>query len=179
MSWSERATSGQAAPSGLRLICLVPVAAMLLMLAGCGFRLQGTAELPEQMQRTWIAWPPGSSADLRRRLPRSLTAAGVQIADAPGSASATLNILENSFGERVLSVSANNIPEELEVYHSVTFELLAGGETLFPRETITLTRDYTFDETAVLAKNREGELIADALVTDVVQQIRRRLAVLE
>lgn len=88
-------------------------------------------------------------------------------------------VLENLYGERVLSVSATNIPEELEVYHSVTFELRAADAVIFPRETITLTRDYTFDEKAVLAKYREGEVIADALVRDVVQQIRRRLAVLE
>lgn len=155
------------------------VVLILTGLAACGFRLQGTAELPEQMQRTWIAWPAGSSAGLRRSLPRSLAAAGIEIVETPNEASAVLDIIENQFGERVLSVSANNIPEELEVYHSVTFELRAGETTLFPRETITLTRDYTFDETAVLAKYREGELIADALVSNVVQQIRRRLAVLE
>lgn len=154
-------------------------ALVLALLTACGFRLQGTAELPTQMQRTWIAWPAGSSPALRRSLTRSLTAAGVQIVGSPGEASAILDIVDNSFGERVLSVSANNIPEELEVFHTVTFELRADETTIFPRETITLTRDYTFDETAVLAKNREGELIADALVNDVVQQIRRRLAVLE
>ncbi|NNF52051.1 MAG: hypothetical protein HKN59_06405 [Gammaproteobacteria bacterium] len=152
---------------------------IILMLAACGFRLQGTAELPQQMQLTWIAWPAESSAGLRRGLPRSLEAAGVEIVESPTQASAILNIVENRFGERVLSVSANNVPEELEVYHSVTFELRAGETTIFPRETITLTRDYTFDETAVLAKYREGEVIADALVADIVQQIRRRLAVLD
>lgn len=164
----------------LSLLTRSCVAALIFaVLSACGFRLQGTAELPEQMQRTWIAWPASSSAGLRRGLPRSLATAGVLIVDTPDQATAVLEIIENQYGERVLSVSANNIPEELEVFHSVTFELRAGETTLFPRETITLTRDYTFDETAVLAKYREGELIADALVSDVVQQIRRRLAVLE
>jgi len=152
---------------------------IVLTLSACGFRLQGTGELPEQMQRTWITWPANSSVGLRRGLPRSLAAAGVEIVQSPSEASAILEIVEDRFGERVLSVSANNVPEELEVFHSVTFELRAGETIIFPRETITLTRDYTFDETAVLAKYREGELIADALVRDVVQQIRRRLAVLD
>lgn len=169
-------TAANKSVAGCRILA---IALVLAGLSACGFRLQGTAELPEQMQRTWIAWPAGSSPALRRSLTRSLATAGVEIVASPGEATAVLDIIENSFGERILSVSANNIPEELEVFHSVMFELRAGGDTLFPRETITLTRDYTFDETAILAKNREGEVIANALITDVVQQIRRRLAVLE
>lgn len=158
----------------LALLALLPPLTM-----ACGFQLQGSGELPAQMQQTWIEWPANASPGLRRSLPRSLTTAGVQLAPAPETASAVLSIVENRYGERVLSVSATNIPEELEVYHSVTFELRAGNEVIFPRETITLTRDYTFDEKAVLAKYREGELIAEALVRDIVLQIRRRLAVLE
>ncbi len=157
----------------------LPVFAILLVLAACGFRLQGSGPLPGQMQSTWIQWPPNASPELQRSLPRSLRSGGVNVAARPEQASAVLLVIENDYGERILSVSATNIPEELEVYHSVTFELRAGDEVLFPRETIIVTRDYTFDETAVLAKRREGELIADALVRDVVQQIRRRLALLD
>lgn len=153
-------------------------ALILVSLAACGFRLQGTGSLPPEMAVTWIQWPANVSADLQRQLTRSLVATGISVAATPEEATAVLEIVENRFGERVLSVSATNIPEELEVYHSVTFELRTGDLLLFPRETITLTRDYTFDETAVLAKYREGEIIATALVRDVVQQIRRRLAVL-
>lgn len=155
------------------------MAGLLTFLTACGFRLQGTGQLPAQMQRTWIEWPTNPSPGLQRSLPRSLATARIQMADSPEEATAVLWVLENLYGERVLSVSATNIPEELEVYHSVTFELRTADEVIFPRETITLTRDYTFDEKAVLAKYREGEVIADALVRDVVQQIRRRLAVLE
>lgn len=151
----------------------------LLSVAACGFRLQGTNSLPAEMAVTWIQWPALVSPDLQRQLARSLSATGIDIAETPEEATAVLEIVDNRYGERVLSVSANNIPEELEVYHSVTFELRAGDSLLFPRETITLTRDYTFDETAVLAKYQEGEIIATALVRDVVQQIRRRLAVLD
>ncbi|MBT8144240.1 MAG: hypothetical protein KJO55_06040, partial [Gammaproteobacteria bacterium] len=71
---------------------------MLIALSACGFRLQGTATLPEQMQRTWIAWPAGSSAALRRGLTRSLSAAGVEIVATPTEAGAVLDIIENQFG---------------------------------------------------------------------------------
>lgn len=175
MSWFEQ----RAVSRPVALAKVLAVAALLLALGACGFRLQGTADLPAQMQQTWISWPASASAGLRRNLPRALTELGVTIAADPEDATAVLDIVADSYGERVLSVSANNIPEELEVYHSVTFELRAAEEIVFPRETITLTRDYTFDETAVLAKYREGELIADALVRDAIQQILRRLAVLE
>lgn len=154
-------------------------AIIVLCVTACGFRLQGIGTLPVEMAVTWIQWPANVSPDLQRQLPRSLASSGITIATTPEDATAVLEVVENRYGERVLSVSATNIPEELESYHSVTFELRAGEALLFPRETITLTRDYTFDERAVLAKYQEGEIIAKALVRDVVQQIRRRLAVLE
>lgn len=157
----------------------LPVLACAMILTACGFHLQGSGTLPAQMQSTWIQWPANASPELQRSLPRSLRSGGVSVVTRPEDASAILQIIENDYGERILSVSATNIPEELEVYHSVTFELRAGEEVLFSRETILVTRDYIFDETAVLAKRREGELIADALVRDVVQQMRRRLALLD
>ncbi len=154
------------------------VVLLLVSLTACGFRLQGTSTLPSAMAVTWIQWPADVSPALQRQLPRALLGTGIRLATTPEDATAVLEIVEDRLGERVLSVSATNIPEELEVYHSVTFELRAGEAVLFPSETITLTRDYTFDETAVLAKYQEGEIIAAALVSEVVQQIQRRLAVL-
>ena len=151
------------------------VGILLLLVAGCGFQIQGSESLPQKMERTHVIWPPGTGREMRRELASTLTAMGVKIVDTPSEATAILAVRRNDRGQRVLSVSATNVPEEFEVYHVVVFDLVSGQEALLRNEVITLTRDYVFDETRVLAKEREQEIISQALARDMIRQIRRRL----
>ena len=153
--------------------CLV--LALGLLISGCGFHIQGSESLPQKMERTHVIWPPGTDRDMRRDLANTLTAMGVNIVDSPSEASAILAVRRNDRGQRVLSVSATNVPEEFEVFHILVFDLVSGQEVLLRDETITLKRDYVFDETRVLAKEREQQIISQALARDMVRQIRRRL----
>ncbi len=88
---------------------------------------------------------------------------------------AVLDIQADDTGQRVLSVSARNIPREYEVYYSVTFSLKVGGETLIDNETLVVTRSYTYDETQVLAKAAEEEVLRDALAEDLARRVVRRI----
>jgi LPS-assembly lipoprotein len=72
-------------------------------------------------------------------------------------------------GQRVVSVSARNVPREYEVWYTVHYELRSGEKMLLPESTQTLTRDYTYDETEVLGKAREEDVLRDALVDDLVR----------
>lgn len=152
----------------------VAVVSMALVTA-CGFQVQGSDSLSTKMDKTHVIWPVGTDRDMKRDLASSLTIMGVEVVSDPLEATAILGIRRNDQGQRVLSVSATNVPEEYEVYHVVTFDLTAGEETLLRDETVTLTRDYVFDETRVLAKEREQEIISQSLARDMVRQIRRRL----
>ena len=114
-----------------------------------------------------------------RGMQRSLTRSGATVVDGPAGADAVLKIHEDETGRRVLSVSPLNIPEEYEVYYTVRYSVEAGADTLISPQTVTLRRDYTYDETQVLAKSEEEEVIRQSLASDIVRMVRRRLAVLE
>ena len=45
-----------------------------------------------------------------------------------------------------------------------------------PQNTIALTRDVTFNDAEILAKEQEEQLLFRDMQTDMVQQIMRRLA---
>jgi len=47
---------------------------------------------------------------------------------------------------------------------------------VLPPQTLTRTRDYSFDETAVLAKEQEQAILAAALARDLAALVLRRLA---
>jgi len=149
--------------------------ALIVLLAGCGFQLQGAATTPEAMQRTYISTRDEYSP-FYRELRRNLIAAGVEVVDSPDNATATLTILDDITDQRVLSVSARNVPTEFEVYYTVRYAITSGERSLLEPQELTLTRDYTYDETLVLGKAREEEVMRNSLVTDLVRILMKQIS---
>ena len=127
------------------------------------------------MQRTYIATPDRFS-QFYRELRRSLQAAGVEVLDSPEGATATLSILYDFTDQRVLSVSARNVPTEFEVFYTVRYSITSGEQSLLEPQELTLTRDYTYDETLVLGKAREEQLMRDAIVDDLVRIVLKQIS---
>jgi LPS-assembly lipoprotein len=118
-------------------------------------------------------------SDLALTLERRLRASGVRLTDNRQEATAVLRLLRDESGQRLLSISAENLPQEYEVYYTVSYQLLADGRPRLTASPITVTRDYSYDETEVLGKLREEELIREALAADLVRLMMRRLATVE
>jgi len=144
-------------------------------MAACGFSLQGATSTPAAMQRTYIETPDRFS-QFYRELRNNLQVAGVEVTDSPADATATLSILYDFTDQRVLSVSARNVPTEFEVFYTVRYAITSGGETLLEPQELTLTRDYTYDATLVLGKAKEEQLMRDAIVDDLVNIVLKQIS---
>ena len=129
------------------------------------------------MERTHIAADDRHSL-FYRELRRQLQAAGMQLAEVPGEATATLTISKDETSQRVLSVSTRNIPTEFEVYYSIEYGVVSGDTNLLERQSISLTRDYTYDESLVLGKAHEEQLLREAIVKDLVRIVLKQLGTL-
>ena len=127
------------------------------------------------MQRTYIATPDRFS-QFYRELRRSLQAVGVEVLESPEGATATLSILYDLTDQRVLSVSARNVPTEFEVFYTIRYSITSGGQSLLEPQDLTLTRDYTYDATLVLGKAREEQLMRDAIVDDLVRIVLKQIS---
>jgi LPS-assembly lipoprotein len=138
--------------------------------------MQGAFTVPEQMQRTYIE-SQNSHSLFYRAFRRDLRAAGVNVVDSIGDATAVFTIYFDETGQRVLSVSARNVPTEFEVFYTLSYGLMGGDETLIDVQDMTMVRDYTYDETLVLGKAKEEEVIRDALVQDLVRIILKQISV--
>jgi LPS-assembly lipoprotein len=146
--------------------------------AGCGFQLQNTGStLPPALARTYIA-----SDDRRSEFVDSLRDVlrlhGVELVS-EGDATAVLEIVQDETDQRVLSVSARNTPREYEVYYAVTFSLRIDGEERLTSQPLVLTRAYTYDETKVVGKAREEQILRRALAEDLARQVVRRIEALQ
>ena len=150
---------------------------LLLALAGCGFHLQGLSRLPPSFASTYLE-AADRYTDFNRAMLEDLHAAGSRVVGAGEEAGATVEILTDDSGQHVLSVSANNTPTEYEVYYTVKYRVRIGTREVLPPSTLTQTRNYSFDENAILAKEQEQEIIRRALAHDIAALVLRRLAAL-
>jgi LPS-assembly lipoprotein len=145
--------------------------------AGCGFHLQSELQVPPAMERTYIDAVERDS-QFHRELRRQLLASGVDITDSPAQASAIFSITEDQTGQRVLSISARNVPTEYEVFYTVGYTLVSGEQSLLAPQDVTIIRDYTWDETLVLGKAREEDLMREAIVRDLVRTVLKQISTL-
>jgi LPS-assembly lipoprotein len=148
---------------------------LVMMLAACGFHLQGRQPMPAAFNFTYIS-TTDEQTDFVQDLRKSLMASGSKVIRTQGSASATVTVHDDLLTERILSVSARNIPTEYELTYKVNFSVTANGKTLIDNEEISATRDLSFDESQLLAKEREQEILREALAHDLVALVMRRLA---
>jgi outer membrane lipopolysaccharide assembly protein LptE/RlpB len=87
-------------------------------------------------------------------------------------------LYEDHTNQRVLSVSARNVPTEYEVYYTIRYGLTNGTNTMLEVQDLTLTRDYTYDATLVLGKAREEQMLRDEIAKDLVRIVLEQFSAL-
>ncbi len=150
---------------------------LLASLCGCGWHLQGRAHLSESMAVTYID-TEDRYTDFYRALRDSLRVSGAQLANDKKDATAIVRIRDDLSGQRVLAVSARNTPEEYQVFYVVEYSVSNQTGELIEPQRIELTREYSYDVTAVLAKQKEQAVLREALARDLAGLVVRRLSAL-
>jgi LPS-assembly lipoprotein len=153
------------------------LALSLVLLGGCGFHLQGRQPMPATFAYTYID-TKDEQTDFVQDLRKALIANDVKVIRTKASSGAVITVHDDELTERILSVSARNIPTEYELTYTVKFSVTSGEQVLIDAEEISATRDISFDEAQLLAKEREQEILSEALARDLVALVMRRIAAL-
>ena len=148
-----------------------------LSLSGCGFALR---KAPDFAFATLYSGLPESSplgVELRRSLQSGGKVRVISDSRQINEAQVILDVLGEQREKVVLSRNAAGLVREFQLRTRFTFKLrtLAGKE-LIPVTEIMQQRDISFNESAVLAKEAEENLLYRDMQSDVVQQVMRRLA---
>ena len=149
------------------------VVALLLTLAACGFRLRGTAEVPFE-----TIFLPGATGGIALDLKRNIqVGTKAKVVDDASQAEAVLQFTEETRAKEVLSLTGTGKVREFQLRYQVGFRVHDGkGGEYVPQSTIQLTRDVTFNDAEILAKEQEEQILFRDMQSDMVQQILRRLA---
>ena len=144
-----------------------------LALAGCGFRLRGTAEVP--FQKVYVQGASsGIALDLRRHIEAGTRA---RVVDDPKLAEAVVELSQERREKHILSLTGAGRVRELQLRYQLVFRVHDGkGAQYVPQTTLLLTRDMSFSDAEVLAKEAEEQLLFRDMQNDMVQQVLRRLA---
>lgn len=159
-------------PLPLSRLAVVILAALV---SSCGFHLQGRTPLPEFLRTAYVE-AADPQTDFVQSLHKALRVSGAHPAQERDRASAVVNILKDEVSRRVLSVSAANRPSEYEVSYTVRFSVSRGDqEVLAPRE-VSATRDFSFDERLLLAKENEETILRETMARDLADIVMRQLS---
>lgn len=148
---------------------------LAMLLTGCGFQLAGSVEIDEDLKQMYVRTDDTFTL-FYQELTDALERNGVTLSDGRGSGIAVLDIRQDVTGQRVLSVSARNVPREFEVFYTVSYTVQIDGAIRSGADNLTLARDYTWFETQLLGKADEETVIREALVKELVATVLRRLA---
>jgi LPS-assembly lipoprotein len=153
------------------------VLAGLLLLSACGFHLQGRQVMPASLANLSLV-AVDEQSDFTHALRAALKASGSRLVEQAGADGAVVRIVRDELNERVLSVDARNIPTDFELTYKVEVQVRAGGRELMAVQPFELSRIYSFDERKLLPKEREKDILREALARDMASVVTRRLSAL-
>lgn len=147
--------------------------AAALLLASCGFKLRGTAELPFKTMYLQAL----STSPFALQLKRAVEAGtSTRVIDSPAKAEVVLQILNELQEKEILSLTGGGRVSEFKLRYRVSFRLTDRlNREHIPTSEIVLRRDYTFNDQQMLAKESEEALLFRDMRNDAVQQLLRRL----
>ena len=159
------------------LVQSLAAAGVLLVTAGCGFRLRGTPNFA--FKSIYVNIPDGSSlgSDLKRALAAN---SALQVITDPQKmlqADVILDALADQREKTVIGSSSAGQVREFQLRLRFSFKLRTPQDKeLIEQADILQQRDISYNESAALAKEAEEALLYRDMQSDLVQQIMRRLA---
>ncbi|MCL2523133.1 MAG: LPS assembly lipoprotein LptE [Betaproteobacteria bacterium] len=158
---------------------LLVVLLLAVAVAACGFHLRGAQGAALPYKSLYIALP--ENAEVRIWLERYISAdEGTALVDDGKSAEATFQQVSDNRQKSILSVDAQGRVREYRLQLTYAFRIVnAEGKEIVPPNELSLSRDLTYDDSNVLAKDQEERLLWRDMTSELVSQIMRRLSLIK
>ena len=148
----------------------------LALLGGCGFQLRGAPPVSAALQPLAVACADDVPELLCQSVRTQLELGDVKLEE-PGTARYVMKLGDFRQDRRASAITVQAAAAEYTLRHSVSLELVSADQIPIIADTrLTATESYRYDETNVLAKQREEEELRAQLSDRLAQQIIFRLA---
>ncbi|MGL5398281.1 MAG: LPS assembly lipoprotein LptE [Shewanella sp.] len=157
----------------IKRLAFAIMALVIMTSAGCGFKLQRSYQIPEQLNQLSL-----SSADeyseLTRLVRERLRLNNVKIVDAANDVP-VLRLITDSLERSTLSLYPTGNVAEYELIYFVEFAVALPSKEAQPFK-IEIRRDYLDDPRTALAKSREMELLVKEMRIQAADRILQSMA---
>jgi LPS-assembly lipoprotein len=145
---------------------------IMALLVGCGYHIRGSIEIPEVLKNMYVF---GASEPLQGELLSILKASKGKIVGSPNDAGVVVKVLREDMRNRVLTIGSTGKSSESELEYYLRFQLFDSKENaLMDEQLIEISREFFNDQTAVLAKGNEEQLIRNEIYKQVARMILAR-----
>ena len=143
---------------------LIYFMSLLLMLNSCGFQLRKPIDLDYQSYAL-----TGDSSSLSKFVHKQLAFADIK-ENKEGNADLVIEIMNNNFAKRILSLAGNGQVGEFELVQTIEYRFKTNGQWTEPRR-LEAIREYTYDPTLYNAAAAEEGYLKDSMI----EQLSRSL----
>ena len=143
-----------------------------LALVSCGYSMRGNISLPDDIRT--VSLTSESYSLLLNLITENLKNSDITVTDSKDKDLYRINILSESFKRRQLSINASGRVNEYEIIYDLSFEINPPN-LKSDVETITLYRDYSFDENNIMGNSDREEQIQKEMVATSASLIYNRL----
>ncbi len=156
-------------------VAILNLALLLIGLSACGFQLRGTKL--QALQDANIYVQSSGANVLAAEVKRQLFDADVTLASSASDADYVVNLSNESFDRKVIAISpTTGKVEEYEVTYTAMLKITSPDESsTASANPVSASRDYTFDEGAVLGTFTQESVLKKDIAKQVAASVLRRL----
>ncbi len=158
---------------------LIRVCLLLVLIAGCGFRLRGSVDIPPSLAIVYLDYDTsgvGVPSEFPAVFKRKLETNGSTVTTDPAAATATVALLGERVEQRTTGTTADDevrsFTMTLRVRYSVT---LADGTEIIEPEWVTNSQDFIYREADILGRAEGERLVLQDMREDAATSILQRI----
>ncbi|QYJ72487.1 hypothetical protein K0H59_05370 [Shewanella sp. FJAT-51649] len=157
----------------IKRLAFAIMALVIMTSAGCGFKLQRSYQIPEQLNQLSLS-SSDEYSELTRLVRERLRLNNVKIVDEANDVP-VLRLITDSLERSTLSLYPTGNVAEYELIYFVEFAVALPGKEAQPFK-IEIRRDYLDDPRTALAKSREMELLVKEMRIQAADRILQSMA---
>ena len=159
----------------MKLISKMILMLVLFFLSGCGYHLRGSLDMPESLKNVYVT---GASAVFQTEMAAMMKASKGKLASNSSEAGIVVKISKEDMHIRVLSIGTTGKSTESELDYYLRFQFFDKKDNpLMEEQTIELAREFFNDQTAILAKTGEEQLIRSEIYKQAARMLMARAKV--
>lgn len=157
----------------IKRLAFAIMALVIMASAGCGFKLQRSYQIPDELNKLSLS-SSDEYSELTRLVRERLRLNNVKIVE-PAKDVPVLRLITDSLERATLSLYPTGNVAEYELIYLVEFAVALPGKEAQPFK-VEIRRDYLDDPRTALAKSREMELLTKEMRIQAADRILQAMA---